>query len=241
MTNSRFVFRLAVLGALWATAAGAQTPSTPAQPAGSEPAVPTVRFATTTVNGDTGLWFVPTAEVLARGKWSASAYRVGLNYREGFTNVSDVPVTFGYGITGRAELFGSLNVVTRIDRDLRPLFTNDPKVGGVVGRYPLVNQGWSGNKFGDLTVGVKFNLKSEADQKSPALAVRGMIKLPTASKDEGAGSGGTDGLFDFIVSKEAKHRLEASGYAGLGLRSSPDEASQASSFRYGFGAGFQMA
>jgi len=238
MINSRFAFRFAVLGALWATAAGAQTPSTPAQPAGSEPSAPTVRFATTTVNGDTGLWFVPTAEVLARGKWSASGYRVGLNYREGFTNVSDVPVTFGYGVSERAELFGSFKVVTRIDRDLRPLFSNDPKVGGVVGRYPLVKQGWSGNQVGDLTLGVKYNLMSEADQKRTAVAVRGMIKLPTASKDDGAGTGGTDGLFDFIASKEARHRVEVSGYAGAAFRSSPDEASQSSAFRYGFGAGF---
>lgn len=173
MTNCRYAFRLAVLGALWATAAGAQTPSTPAQPAGSEPSEPTVRFATTTVNGDTGLWFVPTAEVLARGKWSASGYRVGLNYREGFTNVSDVPVTFGYGVTDRAELFGSFKVITRIDRDLRPLFGNDPKVGGVVGRYPLVRQGWSGNQVGDLTVGVKFNLMSKLirnARRSPSAA-----------------------------------------------------------------------
>jgi hypothetical protein len=86
-----------------------------------------VRFATTTVNGDTGLWFVPTAEVLARGKWSASGYRVGLNYREGFTNVSDVPVTFGYGVSNKAELFGSFKVVTRIDRDLRPALQQRPE------------------------------------------------------------------------------------------------------------------
>jgi outer membrane protein OmpA-like peptidoglycan-associated protein len=238
MINSRYAFRLAVLGALWATAAGAQTGSAPAQPAGSEPAESAVRFATTTSNGDTGLWFVPTAEILARGKWSASGYRVGQNYRQGFTNVGDFPLTFGYGVTNRAELFGSFKVVTRIDRDLRPLFSTDPKVGGVVGRYPLVRQGWSGNQVGDLTVGVKFNLMSEADQKPAAVAIRGMLKLPTASKDEGAGTGGTDGIFDFIVSKEARQRVEVSGYAGAIFRGSPDEATQSGGFRYGVGAGF---
>ena len=34
------------------------------------------RPATTTVTGDTGLWFVPTGEVLPAKKWSFSAYRV---------------------------------------------------------------------------------------------------------------------------------------------------------------------
>ena len=34
-----------------------------------------VRPATTTPMGDTGLWFVPTAEILPAKRWSASAYR----------------------------------------------------------------------------------------------------------------------------------------------------------------------
>ena len=76
MINSRFAFGLAVLGALWASVAGAQTTATPAQPATAQSSESTLRLSTTTSDGDTGLWFVPTAEVLARGKWSASAYRV---------------------------------------------------------------------------------------------------------------------------------------------------------------------
>ena len=176
--------------------------------------------------------------MLARGKWSASGYRVGLNYREGFTNVGDFPLTFGYGISNRAELFGNFKAVTRIDRDIRPLFTADPKVGGIVGRYPFVKQGWSGNQVGDLTVGVKFNLLSEADQKPAAVAIRGMLKLPTGDKDDGAGTGKTDGIFDFIVSKEARQRVDVSGYAGAIFRGSPDEVTQSGGFRYGVGVGF---
>src|SRR6188472_222252 len=152
MTNFRRTFALLALTALWTSAAAAQ-PATPTQPAASEPSEPTLRYSTTTADGDTGLWFVPTAEVLARGKWSASAYRVGLNYRQGFTNVGDFPLTFGFGVSQRLELFGSFKAVTRIDRDLRPLFSADAKVGGVVGRYPLVRQGWSGNQVGDFLVG----------------------------------------------------------------------------------------
>src|ERR1700686_1006737 len=48
------------------------------------------RPATTTFLGDTGLWFVPTAEVLAHGKWSVTGYRRGTNYVQGYTNVADV-------------------------------------------------------------------------------------------------------------------------------------------------------
>lgn len=238
MTISRHTLGIAVIGALWAASAGAQSPAVPAGAAASNPSESGLRLSTNTADGDTGLWFVPTAEVLARGKWSASGYRVGLNYREGFTNVADFPLTFGVGIANKAELFGSFKAVTRIDRDLRPLFSTDPKVGGIVGNYPLVKQGWSGSQVGDFLVGVKFNLMSEAEQKPAAVAIRGMLKLPTGNKDTGASTGKPDGFLDFIVSKEAAHVVEISGYGGAALRGKPNGASQSNGLRYGVGAGF---
>ena len=42
--------------------------------------------------GDTGLWFVPTGEVLPARKWSFSVYRVNFDYNEGFTDASNWPV-----------------------------------------------------------------------------------------------------------------------------------------------------
>src|SRR5262245_3071124 len=89
------------------------------------------RPATTTFNGDTGLWYVPTAEVLPHGKWSVSGYRRGTNWIQGYTNVADFAATFAVGVKNRAEIFGSFLVDTRIDRDVRPLFVNDPSFGGV--------------------------------------------------------------------------------------------------------------
>ena len=238
MTMSKHTFGFVVLGALWAAAAGAQTPAAPASSAALQPSESARRLSTTTADGDTGLWFVPTAEVLSRGTWSASGYRVGLNYREGFTNVADFPLTVGVGVSDRVELFGSFKAVTRIDRDLRPLFGTDPKVGGVVGNYPLVKQGWSGSQLGDFLVGVKFNLMSEADQKPAAVAIRGMLKLPTGNKATGASTGKPDGFLDFIVSKEAARMVEISGYGGAALRGKPSGVSQSNGLRYGFGAGF---
>ena len=90
-----------------------------------------VRPATTTPMGDTGLWFVPTAEILPAKRWSASAYRVNFDYQQGFTDVSNWPVTFGYGIKDRVEVFGAWTVVRRIDRDVRPIFrpTNSQSAG----------------------------------------------------------------------------------------------------------------
>ncbi len=97
---------------------GTQTSSQPASATETG-----IRPATTTFFGDTGLWFVPTGEVLPHGKWSVSGYRRGTNYTQGFTNVGDFAGTFGVGIRDRAEIFGSFLFDTRIDRDLRPLFS----------------------------------------------------------------------------------------------------------------------
>ncbi len=55
-------------------------------------------------------------------RWSFSVYRVNFDYNEGFTDVSNWPVTFGVGLGDRAELFGAWDVVRRIDRDARPIF-----------------------------------------------------------------------------------------------------------------------
>src|SRR4051812_40342771 len=143
------------------------------------------RPATTTFTGDTGLWFVPTAEVLAHGKWSASAYRRGTNWEQGFTNVGDIAGTFAVGIKDRAEIFGSFLFDTRIDRDLRPLFTSNTAVGGIVDRYPLVNTNWTGDNVGDLYLGAKINLLSQFRQNPAAVAIRAVVKAPTGKKDVG--------------------------------------------------------
>ena len=76
-----------------------------------------VNPATTTASGTTGIWFVPTAEVLANKRWSISLYETSFNYDPGFTNTVSYPVTFGVGLGGRAEFFGSVRFITRIDRD----------------------------------------------------------------------------------------------------------------------------
>src|SRR6186713_1854207 len=119
-----------LIGFSSSAAFGQTQSSTTAQP--SSATASETRPATTTFQGDTGLWFVPTAEILGDRQWSASFYRRGTNYVQGFTNVGDFAGTFAFGVRNRAEIFGSLIFDTRVDRDLRPLFTNDPDVGGAV-------------------------------------------------------------------------------------------------------------
>jgi outer membrane protein OmpA-like peptidoglycan-associated protein len=226
-------------------AASAQTSGSTAKPQSSQPAPDTytgeTRPATTTILGDTGLWFVPTGEILPAKRWSASAYRVNFDYNEGFTDVSNWPVTFGYGIGNKVEIVGAWDLVRRIDRDSRPIFRPaDSRSGGLVNDYPFVSGGWSDNQLGDFWVGGKANLMSEYHNLHPvAIGVRGMVKLPLAKDDEeGVGTGKVDILVDGIVSKEINQRVEVSGYGGFMFRGDPSGVDLSNGFRWGFGAGF---
>jgi outer membrane protein OmpA-like peptidoglycan-associated protein len=228
--------------ALLATPALAQTGGAQAQATTAQSTTSTqveTRPATTTFQGDTGLWNVPTGEVLPARRWSVSAYRVNFDDNQGFSDISNWPFTFGVGLGDRAEIFGSWVLVNRIDRDVRPLFASgNTSAAGVVPQNPLAKKGWSGNQLGDLWVGGKFNVSSQWRQQPAAFAVRAMVKLPTGDKDSGASTGKPDVVFDGIVSKEINERAEVSGYAGFIVRGAPSEVEETNGFRWGFGAGF---
>jgi outer membrane protein OmpA-like peptidoglycan-associated protein len=228
------------VGAIWTAAAWAQASATSsgAQEASASPS--DSRPATTTFDGDTGLWFVPTAEVLAHGAWSVSAYRRGTNEVQGFSNVSDIAGTFAIGVGDRTELVGSFVVDTRIDRDLRPIFSRDRSTGGLLARYPRMTSGWTGDHVGDFSLGAKVNLWSAFRGRPAALAVRALVKLPTGDEDAGVSTGKADGLVDFIVSRETASRIELSGYAGYAILGKPEGFGEAprSAFRWGVGGGF---
>jgi hypothetical protein len=222
------------------TSGGQSSSTTQTSPSSTAPAE--TRPATTTFFGDTGLWYVPTGEVLAKGKWSVSGYRRGTNYIQGYSNVADFAGTFAFGVKDRAEIFGSFLVDTRIDRDVRPVFVNDAnpaKFGGIIDRYPRVNQYWTGDNVGDFYIGAKVNFMSEHENDPAAVALRGLIKLPTGKDDKGVGTGQTDFAIDAIISKEAKQRVEVSGFAGYEWRGSPDGIDiPGGAFRWGAGLGF---
>jgi outer membrane protein OmpA-like peptidoglycan-associated protein len=246
MTISLRTAGAVVATAFWAGQVCAQPAAQPAASAAQAPSAQTpaeVRPATTTFTGDTGFWFVPSAEVLPDGKWSASAYRRGTNWIQGYTNVADFAGTFAYGLRGRTELFGSFLVDTRVDRDIRPLFlggqiAGGSNFGGVLDRYPGVSKGWSGDNVGDFYAGAKFNIWSEERLNPAAVAVRAVAKLPTASIDNGVGTGKFDLAFDGIVTKEASKVLDVSAYGGWEFRGQPDGYDAPSgAFRWGAGIG----
>ena len=181
-----------------------------------------------TVFGDTGLWFVPTAETLPKGLWSGSLSLVNFDRSEGFSDITDIGGMFGFGVTDRIELFGTL-ATRRIDADLVPIARN-----GQPQDY-LISKGWN-TGFSDVTVGAKFNLLSPGTGGGYAAAARVMAKLPTAG--DGLGTGKADFQFDLIGSREYNERVELSATAGFRMRGSPDGYNLTNGFKWGIGAGF---
>ena len=196
------------------------------------------RRSSATFLGDTGLWFVPTAEVLPDGKWSGSVQRANFDRSAGITDIAHYAGTFAYGITDRFELFGSLRAVTRLDRDARPLFDAESSTGGPTTEYPFVDDQFS-SRFGDLLIGGKFNITSEQDQAPAAFAVRVSMKLPTGSTSNGTSTGKLDTAFDAVVSKDLG-TAEVAGYGGFLFRGDPSQFDLPDSFRYGVGVGIPI-
>jgi peptidoglycan-associated lipoprotein len=210
---------------VWAQTQGSQSTQTSTDDSATRP-------ATTTVFGDTGLWYVPTGEVLPKGRWSFSAYRTNWDRKEAFTDISNFRGTFAFGATDHVELFGSVDAQRRIDADRRPV-----RAGGTPMDDPFVFQPWQ-TGFGDVRLGAKFNITAPYRQQPAAFAIRAIAKIPTSDTDEGIGTGKFDFLADAIISGEAARNVELSGFGGFMYRADPDEYELSNGFRWGVGAGF---
>jgi outer membrane protein OmpA-like peptidoglycan-associated protein len=203
-----------------------------------------VRAATTTTSGDTGLWSVPTGEVLPNRKWSVSFARTNIDDGQGFSDISTFPATFAVGVGGHVEVFGSWILNTRIDRDARPLFFTSTSQeastgtgGGILVNYPLDRAEWTGNHAGDLWLGGKINFASQGDQRPLAAAARVMVKLPVTGKTVGVSSGKADVEVDGILSTR-NDAVELSGFGGVIVRGNPSGYTLTNGFRWGVGAAF---
>ena len=206
------------------------------------------RPATTTFLGDTGLWYVPTAEILPARKWSVSGYRVNFDDDQGFTDVSNWPVTFAYGVRDRAELFGSFVVVNRIDRDVRPLFLataaarRSPRTGRQAAsssQNPLARAGLERQQHRRPLARREDQPASQWRQQPAAFAIRAHGEgADRRHRERRRAPGKADFAFDAIVSKDLNARVELSGYGGFIVRGEPDDVEATNGVRWGVGAGF---
>ena len=183
-----------------------------------------------TIYGDTGIWFVPQGETVPKGRWSGSFGLVNEDRSEGFSDITDIGGMFSFGATDRIELFGTMTY-RRIDADLVPVAQNGQP------QDFLIRKGWS-TGLGDLWVGAKFNLVSQQTNNGVAVAARVMAKLPTASFDDGLGTGKPDFQFDLITSREFGEKVDLAMSTGYKVRGSPDGYNLTQGFKWGIGAAF---
>jgi peptidoglycan-associated lipoprotein len=194
----------------------------------------TPRPALPTFYGDTGLWFVSTAETLPAGRWSVSGFRANWDRRQGLTDVNQIGLTGAVGLFDRLEIFGSWRTV-RLDRDVRPTFVpTEPTFGGVSQEYPYVRRGWSKTLGGPIILGGKYNLVSQSRGDAVSLAPRVMVQFPSGST--WASTNDWNGYFDLIVSREFSRSVELTGMAGAVLRGDPDEFRVSDGVTWGLGA-----
>ena len=225
-----------LLTAIVAVPASAQTPAATSGRTTTPTATGPNRPALTTNFGDTGFWFVPTAEVLPAGQMSTSVYRANFDRRQGLTDVSQLGMTGAVGLGGRAELFVSWQLV-RLDRNTRPFFVaSDPAFGGVSQEFPFIRRGWSKTLGGPVNVGAKFNVLSQSRGDAMSLAPRLVLKLPTGSP--WASTHALEGHIDLVASREFSNQIELTGMAGGVLRGDPDEFSVSDGVSWGLGASF---
>jgi peptidoglycan-associated lipoprotein len=196
----------------------------------------TPRPALPTFYGDTGLWFVSTAETMPAGRWSLSAFRANWDRRQGLTDINQIGLTGAFALGNRLEIFGSWRTV-RLDRDVRPTFVpTEPVFGGVSQEYPYVRRGWSKTLGGPIIVGGKYNLVSQSRGDAVSVAPRVMVQFPTGST--WASTNDWNGYFDLIVSREFSQSVELTGMAGGVLRGDPDEFRVSDGVTWGLGASF---
>jgi outer membrane protein OmpA-like peptidoglycan-associated protein len=196
--------------------------------------------ALATQQGDTGLWAVPTADVLANKKWSVSFYRTDREDAQGPADVANFPANFAVGLLNHAEVFGSWTLVTRIDRDTRPLFQPGASTsvgGGLLVDYPLDHSEWIGNARGDLRLGAKINFLSEVDKAPFGAALRVVVKLPVGNSTLGSSTGKADVSLQAVVSKHTPVAL-VSVFGGPIIRGNPTGYQLTNGLQWGVGVGF---
>jgi len=171
--------------------------------------------------GDTGLWFVPTADTLLSHKASVQVFRANWDERQGLTDVNNIGLTAAFGLSDRVEVFGSWKIV-RLRRGVRdPTFVPaDSVFGGVDQNFPYLRRGWSKNLGGTPVVGAKWSIISESRNAGMSLALRPVIEFPSGTQWGGTSDFTTH--LDVVASKEIAQTVELTGTVGGVFRSDPD-------------------
>jgi hypothetical protein len=90
--------------------------------------------------------------------------------------------------------------------------------------------------LGDLWLGAKFIVFTHHGDAPATLALRAIVKVPTAAQDHGAGTGRVDVAADTVLSAEINQRVELSVFSGFIRRGDPLQYDLLNGIRWGVGA-----
>jgi outer membrane protein OmpA-like peptidoglycan-associated protein len=187
-----------------------------------------VHPATPTYEGTTGLFRLPSAYTLPKGKFSFQLFRDNYDRDPKDVDFSIHGLSLGVGLTNRIELFGNFGFQNRIDTDA--LFQ-----AGAPNDLPFVNQPWV-TGTGDIKLGLKLNFLDDYRGDAVGLALRGYIKLPTADEDDGLGTGKSSFGADLSLSKAlGDGAADIHFLAGYKFNGDPDTVDLGNEFRLGAG------
>ena len=190
-----------------------------------------VHPATPTYEGTTGLFRMPSAYTLPKGKFSFQLFRDNFDRDPKDVDFSIHGLSLGVGLTSKFELYGNFGLQNRIDTDA--LFQ-----AGAPNDLPFVRLPWV-TGTGDIKLGVKYAFMNDYRGDPVGLALRGYIKIPTADEADGLGTGKTSFGADLILSKAVGNGAAdihfLGGYKANGDPDSPVAVDLGNEFRLGAG------
>jgi len=221
-----------LLAAVGVAPAAAQTTNQPAQ--NTQSVSDESRPGLPTFFGDTGLWFVPTADTLQTHKASFQLFRANWDERQGLTDVNNIGFTAAFGVSERVEVFGSWKIV-RLRRGVRgPTFVpSDSTFGGVDQNFPYMRRNWSKNLGGTPVVGAKWSIISESRNAGMSLALRPVLEFPSGT--QWGGTSELAGHLDVVASKEIAQKVQLTGTVGGIFRRDPDPFGLSNGLTWGVG------
>jgi outer membrane protein OmpA-like peptidoglycan-associated protein len=187
-----------------------------------------MRLATPSYEGDTGLFRLSSAYVLPRGKAAFSLFRDNYDRDPKGIDFSIHGLNAAFGATDRLEIFGQIGIQNRLKVNyvFQPGFYNDLPFAGT--------DGWE-TGFGDIKVGAKYAFLDDYRGDGVGLAARGLIKFGTADEAKGLGTGKTGGALDLILSKNLNYKADLHASIGYEFASDPDLVNIGGAFKWGVG------
>jgi len=189
------------------------------------------RPETPTFSGTGGLFHLPSAYTVTKGKTAFSIYRMNLDRMPKDLDATTIGLNLAYGISNKFEVFGTLGVQRNdVDKLKEPGFVNDfPNAG-----RQTSSPGWQSG-FSDVTIGAKYKFLDDYGKDAVGLAIIPTVKLPTASFDNGLGTGKTSFGADLVLSKHLNNSAELHGMVGYKFNSDPTGFNIGNMFHWGVG------